>query len=63
MTVVVQPSGWVIALAFQGTGLVPCAFVSNASIGFSELGKALLNANLLKSSVASQILPPTSPKL
>ena len=63
MTVVVQPSGWVIALDFQGTGLLPCVFVSNASMAFSADGSARLKANRRKSSDASHILPFTAPRL
>lgn len=63
MTVAVHPSGWVSALDFHGTGLVPCAFVNKASMGLSDFGKAWLKANLLKSTEPSQILPPTAPKL
>ena len=50
-------------MAFHGTALVPAEFVSKASIGLSDEGKALLNENLLKVTVASQTLPPTLPKL
>ena len=63
MTVVVQPLGWVIPVDFQGTGLLPCVFVSNASIGLSADGSAWLKANLLNSSDALHILPLTAPRL